>query len=72
MVKELLIRNFFRNVATPSVSMHCDCQAAISIAKNKAFNGKNRHISLRHEVVKLILKDGIISIDYLNSEVNLV
>ena len=55
----------------PSVSMHCDCQAVISIAKNKAFNGKNRHIRLRHEVVKQLLKDGIISIDYVKSEVNL-
>ena len=57
---------------TPLVSMHCDCQAAISISKNKAFNGENRHIRLRHEVVKRLLKDGIISIDYVKSEVNLV
>ena len=55
---------------TPSVSMHCDCQAAISIAKNKEFNGKNRHIHLRHEVVKQLLKDGIICIDCVKSEVN--
>ena len=52
---------------TPSVSMHCDFQAAISIVKNKAFNGKNKHIRLRHEVVKQLLKDGIISIDYVKS-----
>jgi hypothetical protein len=26
---------------TPYISMHCDCQAAIAIAKNKSFNGKN-------------------------------
>ena len=51
--------------------MHCDCQAAISIAKNKAFNGKDKHIRLRHEVVKQLLIDGIISIDYVKSEVNL-
>ncbi|XP_070026188.1 secreted RxLR effector protein 161-like [Nicotiana sylvestris] len=37
---------------TPSVSMHCDCQAAIAIAKNKSFNGKSRHIRLRHNVIK--------------------
>ena len=70
------LRNFLENILlglkpTPSVSMHCDCQAAISIAKNKTFNGKNRHIRLRHEVVKQLLKDGIISIDYVKSEVNL-
>ena len=52
---------------TPSVSMHCDCQAVISIAKNKAFNEKTKHIHLRHEVVKELLKYGIISIDYRKS-----
>ena len=57
--------------STPLVSMHCDCQVAISIAKNKTLNGKNRHVRLRHEVVKQLLKDEIISIDYVNLEVNL-
>ena len=56
---------------TSLVSMHCDCQAAISITKNKACNGKNKHIRLRHEVVKQLLKDGIISIDYVKSKLNL-
>ena len=51
------LRNFLIEIPlgikpTPSISMHCDCQAAISIAKNKSFNGKNRHIRLRHDVVK--------------------
>ncbi|KAK6151926.1 hypothetical protein DH2020_014561 [Rehmannia glutinosa] len=49
-------------------SMHCDCQAAIAIAKNKTFNGKNRHIRLRHDVVKQQLNDGVISIDYVKSK----
>ena len=57
--------------STPLVSMHYDCQPAISIVKDKTLNGKNRHIRLRHEVVKQLLKDEIISIDYVKSEVNL-
>jgi hypothetical protein len=70
------LRNFLANIPlgmkpTPSVSMHCDNQSAISIAKNKTFNGKNRHVRLRHNVVKQLLKDGVISIDYVRSEVNL-
>ena len=44
--------------------MHCDCQAAITIAKNKTSNGKNQCIRLRHNVIKQLLKDGIIFIDY--------
>ncbi len=51
--------------------MLCDRQAAITIAKNKTFNSKNRHIHLRHDVDKQPLKDGTISIDYVKSKVNL-
>ena len=70
------LKNFLTEIPlgikpTPSISMHCDCQAAIAIAKNKSFNGKNRHIRLRHDVIKQLLKDGIISIDYVKSEINL-
>ena len=70
------LRNFLSGIPlgmqlTPSMSMHCDSQTAILIAKNKAFNGKNRHIRLRNEVVKQLLKDEIISIDYVKLEVNL-
>ena len=70
------LRNFLASIPlgikpTPSLSMHYDCQAAIAIAKNKTFNGKNRHIRLRHNIVKQLLKDGIISINYVKSEVNL-
>ena len=70
------LRNFLIEIPlgikpTPPISMHCDCQAAISTAKNKSFNGKNRHIRLRHNVVKQLLKDEVISIDYVKSEMNL-
>jgi len=51
------LRNFLVNIPlgikpTPSVSMHCDRKSAIAITKNKSYNGKNRHIRLRHDVVK--------------------
>ncbi|KAK4394090.1 Copia protein [Sesamum angolense] len=52
------------------VSMHSDSQAAIGIAKTYAYNGKRRHIRIRHGAVKL-LKNGIISLEYVRSERNL-
>ena len=33
------------------VCIHCDCQAAIARAKSKIYNGKSRHIRLRHNIV---------------------
>ena len=70
------LKNFLENIPlgikpNPSVSVHCDNKAAIAIASNKTFNGKNRHIRLRYEVIKQLLRDGIVSIDYVKSELNL-
>ncbi|KAL0401677.1 UNVERIFIED_CONTAM: Retrovirus-related Pol polyprotein from transposon TNT 1-94 [Sesamum latifolium] len=53
------------------VSLHCDSQAAIEIAKNYTYNGKRRHIRIRHGAVKELLKGGIISLEYVRSERNL-
>ncbi|KAL0316545.1 UNVERIFIED_CONTAM: hypothetical protein Sradi_5532700 [Sesamum radiatum] len=53
------------------ISLHCDSQAAIGIAKNYAYNGKRRHICIRHGAVQEILKNGIISLEYVRSKRNL-
>ncbi|KAL0413045.1 UNVERIFIED_CONTAM: Copia protein [Sesamum radiatum] len=53
------------------VSLHCDSQTAIGIAKNYAYNGKRRHRRIRHGVVKELLKGEIIFLEYVRSERNL-
>jgi len=70
------LKNFLANIPlgmkpTTFVSMHCDCQSAIAIAKNKTYNGKKRHIQLRHNLVKKLLNSGMVSIDYVKSGWNL-
>ena len=55
-----------------SISRHCDCQAVIARANNKAYNGKMRDIRICHNSVKQLLNDGIISLNYVRSEMNLV
>ncbi|XP_075103700.1 secreted RxLR effector protein 161-like [Nicotiana tabacum] len=50
------LRNFLANIPLikdvwPHVSIHCDCQAAIAIAKSKSYNCKSRHMKLRHDVI---------------------
>ena len=54
------------------VFVHCDSQAAISIAKNNVYNGKRRHIPLRHGAVKHLLKEITIFLEFVRSEKNLV
>ena len=55
----------------PSMSIHCDNQVTIARAKNKIYDGKNRHIRLRHKTVKQLLDDRITSLDYVRSELNI-
>ena len=57
---------------TPSVSMSCDSQTAIAKTKSKIFNGKNMHIRLRHNIVRQLLETGVISLEFVRSELNLV
>ncbi|KAL6337961.1 hypothetical protein AAG906_005928 [Vitis piasezkii] len=54
-----------------SLSMRCDSQAAIAKAKSKIFNGKNRHIRLRHNIVRQLLETRVISLEFVRSELNL-
>ncbi|RVW43650.1 Retrovirus-related Pol polyprotein from transposon TNT 1-94 [Vitis vinifera] len=70
------LRNLLADIPlwmTPSssVSMCCDSQAAIAKAKSKIFNGKNRHIHLRHNIVRQLLETGVISLEFVRSELNL-
>ena len=51
--------------------MHCDSQTAIAKARSKIFNGKNRHIRPRHNIVQQQLEIGIISLEFVRLELNL-
>lgn len=55
----------------PAIPMLCDNQAAIAISKNKMYNGKSRHVRLRHVIIKQLLESGVISLDHVKSEDNL-
>lgn len=51
------------------VFIHCDNQDTIVRTKNKIYNEKSRHIHLCHNYVRQLVSDGIISMDYIRSEI---
>lgn len=53
------------------VPIHWDSQAAIGVTKNSVYNGKRRHIRIRHAIVRDFLKNGVITLDFVKSESNL-
>ena len=55
----------------PAICIHCDSQSAIVRAQNHMYNSKSRHIRRRHNTVRQLLSNGIISIDYIIFEENI-
>ena len=54
------------------VAIHCDSDSALVRAYSKVYNGKSRHISLRHDLVKRLITKGVVTFDYVNTKFNLV
>ena len=52
--------------------IHCDSQVTLARAYNGVYNGKSRHISLRHEYVRQLIQSEIVTISYVRSSENLV
>ena len=53
------------------MSMCCDNQTEIVKAKSIIFNGKNRHIHLRHNIVWQLFETEVISLEFVRLELNL-
>lgn len=53
------------------ISLHCDSEATLSRAYSQVYNGKSRHIGLRHSCVRQLIMDSAITIDYVKSSENL-
>ena len=55
----------------PAISAYCNSEATLGKAYNKMYNGKSRHISLRHDYIRQLIESGTISIVYVRSNSNL-
>lgn len=53
------------------ICLYCDSQATLARAFSEVYNGKSRHIGLRHSLVRKMIKDGIISLTYIQTSYNL-
>ena len=51
------------------IVIHCDSNAR---AYSQVYNGKSRHIGVRHSYVQGLIKDSAITVDYVRTTYNLV
>ena len=55
----------------PPLTIYCDNQAAIFRASSDCYNGTSRQVRLKHNHVRRLLEDGVISLQYVKSRFNL-
>ncbi|GKA00263.1 hypothetical protein Tco_0672813 [Tanacetum coccineum] len=70
-LRDLLINIPLWPKPMPPISVHCDSQSTLSRAYNQLYNGKSRHIGLRHRQVNQLINDGVITVSFLRSSKNL-
>lgn len=54
--------------ATGPISINCDNQSTIAIAKNGGYNPRTKHIDIRHHYIRDALERRIINIKYIESD----
>ena len=70
------LRHFLEDIPiwpqlVPAICIHCDSQSAIGRAQSHIYNGKSRHIRRRHNTVRQLLSNGIMTIEYIRSKENI-
>ena len=55
----------------PAILVYCNSEATLGRAYSKMYNGKSRHIVLRHDYIRQLIEFGTISIVYIRSNNNL-
>nr|GEU47784.1 zinc finger, CCHC-type [Tanacetum cinerariifolium] len=53
------------------ISMHCDSAAILAKAYSQIYNGKSKHLGVRHSMVRELIMYGAIFVDFVRSRQNL-
>ncbi|GJZ19032.1 zinc finger, CCHC-type containing protein [Tanacetum coccineum] len=53
------------------ISIQCDSAPTMAKAYSKLYNGKSRHLGVRHSMVRELIRNGVISIEFVRMQHNL-
>ena len=51
--------------------IHCDSAATLAKAYSQVYNGKSRHLGVRHIMIRNLIMGGVISVEFVRSQQNL-
>nr|GEV68768.1 protein ALP1-like isoform X1 [Tanacetum cinerariifolium] len=71
-LKNLLLENPLWSKPIAPISICCDRSATLAKAYSQMYNGKSRHLGVRHSMIRELITNEVISIEFVISQQNLV
>lgn len=53
------------------ISIHCDIQATLAKASSQVYNGKSRHMDIRHRKLHELITHEVITVEFVRSQQNI-
>nr|KAJ0195739.1 hypothetical protein LSAT_V11C700362240 [Lactuca sativa] len=54
-----------------TISIRCDSAATLAKAYSQVYNGKSRHLDVRHSMIRELIMTGVISVEFVRTQLNL-
>lgn len=54
-----------------TISIRCDNAATLAKVYSQVYNGKSRHLGLRHSMIRDLIMNGVISVEFVRTQLNL-
>ncbi|GJV42668.1 zinc finger, CCHC-type containing protein [Tanacetum coccineum] len=54
-----------------TISIRCDSAATLAKAYSQVYNGKSRHLGVRHNMIRELIMNGVISMEFVKTQLNL-
>ncbi|GJZ25552.1 zinc finger, CCHC-type containing protein [Tanacetum coccineum] len=61
----------FEFVALAATGKEAECAATLAKAYSQMYNGKSRHLGARHNMIRELITNGVVSIEFIRSQQNL-
>ncbi|GKA63763.1 hypothetical protein Tco_0763369 [Tanacetum coccineum] len=71
-LKNLLLEILLWSKPIAPISIRCDSVATLAKAYSQMYNRKSRHLGVRHSMIHKLIMNGVVSIEFVRSQQNLV
>ncbi|GKC20257.1 hypothetical protein Tco_1022407 [Tanacetum coccineum] len=67
-LRNLILKILVWSKPIAPISISCDSASTLAKAYSQMYNGKSRHLGVRHSMIRELIMNGVISIEFVRSQ----